>query len=250
MELTKNSGSVKTRFFILSDTHGIKFGKEERCLHRADVAIHCGDLTEESKLEEYRTTLRLLMDIQAPLKLVIAGNHDFTMDIPVFREKVAQAWPPLDSALVTKAYGHEGEARQLFEDARSAGIIFLDEGNHQFTLENGAKLTVYASPYTPSFGDWGFQFPSSQGHVFNMSKGVDLAMTHGHRLQTEGWMSGSFWSDYSSSTTTALLWPYPRRLGCKNGHLARTADGETVTFHRYRQRKVDDHREIVRLSTF
>ena len=179
MEFTTNSDFVKTRFFILSDTHGIEFGREEISSHYADVAIHCGDLTEESKLEEYRATLRLLMDIQAPLKLVIAGNHDFTMDIPVFKEKVAHARPALDPDLVRKVYGAFGEARQLFEDAKSTGIIFLEEGSHLFTLENGAALAVYASPYTPSLGDWGFQFHPSQGHNFEILKGVDLVITHG-----------------------------------------------------------------------
>ena len=179
MEPKTKSDFVKTRFFILSDTHGIEIGRGERPSHYADVAIHCGDLTEESKLEEYRATLRLLMDIQAPLKLVIAGNHDFTMDLPAFREKVAHAWPPLDLDLVRKVYGDYGEARQLFEEARSAGIIFLDEGSHQFTLENGTILAVYASPYTPSLGDWGFQYHPSQGHNFEILKGVDLVITHG-----------------------------------------------------------------------
>ncbi len=179
MQLTTRSGQVKTRLLILSDTHGVDFEPGDKPFHRADVAIHCGDLTEESKLEEYRATLRLLMDIQAPLKLIIAGNHDFTLDIPVFEEKVAQVQPSLDPALVKKVYGGNGEARQLFEDARSAGIIFLDEGSHRFTLKNGAELTVYASPYTPSISDWGFRYHPNEGHDFDIPEGVDLVMTHG-----------------------------------------------------------------------
>ena len=179
MESTKHSTSVKTRFLILSDTHGMEFRPEHRPFQHADVAIHCGDLTEESKLEEYRASIRLLKDIHAPLKLVIAGNHDFTMDVPAFRKKVADARPPLDPDLVRKVYGDYGNARQMFEDARAAGIIFLDGGSHQFTLENGAVLTVYASPWTPSLGDWGFQYPPGQGHNFEITKGIDLVITHG-----------------------------------------------------------------------
>ena len=57
MESSTTSHPVKTRFFIISDTHGIEFGREERFPHNVDVAIHCGDLTEESKLGEYRATL-------------------------------------------------------------------------------------------------------------------------------------------------------------------------------------------------
>lgn len=179
MEFTKHSASVKTRFLILSDTHGTEFGSENRPLQHADVAVHCGDLTEESKLDEYRASMRPLKEIHAPLKLVIAGNHDFTMDTPIFRKKVADARPALDADLVKKVYGDYGEARRIFEDASAAGIIFLDEGSHQFTLHNGAVLTVYASPWTPSLGDGGFQYPPAQGHNFEIMKGVDLVMTHG-----------------------------------------------------------------------
>lgn len=171
--------SVKTRLLILSDTHGMEFGPNERPCQQADVAVHCGDLTEESKLEEFRASIRLLKEINAPLKLVIAGNHDFTMDTPAFRKKVAEARPVLDPSLVREVYGDYGEARQIFEDAKTAGIVFLDEGYHQFVLENGAKLTVYASPWTPSLGHWGFQYPPTQGHNFAISEGLDLVITHG-----------------------------------------------------------------------
>jgi predicted MPP superfamily phosphohydrolase len=145
-ELATVLPSIKTRFLIISDTHGMEFSPEEKPLKRADVAIHCGDLTDGSTLDEFRTTIRLLKDIDAPLKLVIAGNHDFTMDIPTFEKMVAEVTPPLAPDLVVKEYGAHGEARQLFEEIKDAGFVFLDEGNHYLTLKNGALLTIYASP--------------------------------------------------------------------------------------------------------
>ena len=179
MNPNKHSAFVKTRFLILSDTHGIEFRSEDIPSQHADVAIHCGDLTEESKLEEYEASIRLLKDLHASLKLVIAGNHDFTMDIPNFRKKIADAGPSLDPDLVRKVYGDYGSARQMFEDARAAGIIFLDEGTHHFALENGAILSVYASPWTPSFGNSGFQYAPRDGHNFEIAEGTDLVITHG-----------------------------------------------------------------------
>ena len=170
---------IKTRLLILSDTHGMAFKPEERPLQHADVAIHCGDLTDGSRLEEFRTATNLLKDLNAPLKLAIAGNHDFTMDFDAFEKMVAEATPPLDPELVTKEYGSLGEARQLFEQAKEAGIVFLDEGTHRFTLDNGALLIVYASPYTPVLGSWGFQYHPERGHDFSIEEGVDVAITHG-----------------------------------------------------------------------
>jgi Icc-related predicted phosphoesterase len=170
---------IKTRLLIISDTHGTDFSPADKPLQSADVAIHCGDLTDGSKLEEFRTAIKLLKDINARLKLVIAGNHDFTMDIPAFEKKVAEVMPPLEPELVAKEYGAPGEARQLFEEARDAGVVFLIEGTHQISLENGALLNVYASPYTPALGAWGFQYHPERGHDFSIERGVDVVITHG-----------------------------------------------------------------------
>lgn len=169
--------NVKTQVLILSDTHGKDFAVDG--LPTCDVVIHCGDLTDGSKLQEFRTTLHNLNLIEAPLKLVIAGNHDFTMDLPAFERKVADASQPLDPELVAREYGIPGQAKKLFDDGKDAGIIFLDEGTHHFTLANGAQLSVYASPYTPSMGQWGFQYHPNKGHDFKISKGIDVAITHG-----------------------------------------------------------------------
>lgn len=173
--------NIKTRFLVLSDTHGLDHFPNSISAQRADVAIHCGDLTTESKIDEYQASLRLLRAIDAPLKLVIAGNHDFTLDTPAFQKKLAEARPPLDPQLVAKTYGDYGDARKLFSeqnDRHGADITFLDEGAHYFKLQNGALLSVYASPYTPSLGDWGFQYHPAHGHDFSIPQ-VDVVMTHG-----------------------------------------------------------------------
>lgn len=185
-KMTQNNATsttnIKTRFLICSDTHGIDClpGFIPSAKQHADVVIHCGDLTTQSQLHEYKASIRLLQAINAPLKLVIAGNHDFTMDIPMFHKKVAEA-QSLERELVEQTYGYDGEARRLFE---GTGITFLDEGVHSFNLQNGALLTVYASPYTPSLGDWGFQYHPDEGHDFMFgndsgSNPVDVVMTHG-----------------------------------------------------------------------
>ncbi|KAM0469854.1 hypothetical protein ACHAPX_010239 [Trichoderma viride] len=147
-----------------------------------DVAIHCGDLTQHSKLDEFRAGLSQMDTINAPLKLIIAGNHDFALDIPVFRQKISEAsrLQALDDALVKKEYGDYGAARELMNEAKDKGIIFLDEGSHRFCLQNGALFKVYASPYTlstASSNEWGFQY--SGNHSFSIDNEIDIAITHG-----------------------------------------------------------------------
>ncbi|KAK5129690.1 hypothetical protein LTR08_002959 [Meristemomyces frigidus] len=166
---------IQTKFLVLSDTHG------EALLAPSvpiDVVIHCGDLTEESKIEEIKASIKLLKEIDAPLKLVIAGNHDFTLDLPAFKKKLADHNPPLDAALVKLEYGDFGEARALLDDAKQAGVVFLDEGTHNFTLANGAALTVYASPYTPSLSEGGFQYKPKDEHEWAIGT-ADVVITHG-----------------------------------------------------------------------
>lgn len=127
--------------------------------------------------------IRLLYDYSRIFKPLSNSSLQGTMILPwtclFSKEKVASARPPLDPELVRKVFGEEGEARQLFEDARSAGVRFLDEGTHHFTLDNGATLSIYASPYTPSLGDWGFQYERHQGHNYDIPQGIDIAITHG-----------------------------------------------------------------------
>ncbi|KAI0437573.1 ser/Thr protein phosphatase family protein [Xylaria telfairii] len=152
--------SVKTRFLVISDTHTSSF--EIKSGVKADVVIHCGDLTDGSKLDEYRRTLQLLRDFDAPLKLVIAGNHDFTLDTPTFRRMLDEASEPLDPDLVQKVYGNYGQARGLFDKAHD--IHFLDEGTHSFSLPSGTFSNRY--------------HPESQ-HQFTIGKDVDVVITHG-----------------------------------------------------------------------
>lgn len=115
------AADVKTRFLIFSDTHGLDSPPDFVSRQYADVAIHCGDLTTESQIEEYKASIRFLRAVNSPLKLVIAGNHDFTMDIPIFQRKATEA-QPLDPHLIQKFYGNYGEVRELFGEEKETGI--------------------------------------------------------------------------------------------------------------------------------
>ncbi|KAI9045266.1 putative metallophosphoesterase domain-containing protein [Aspergillus affinis] len=115
--------------------------------------------------------------------MVIAGNHDFTLDAPVFQEKINDAWrlQSVDPMEIQREHGSPCLIEELFSEAQEFGINFLHEGTNHFTLETSASLTVYASPYTPSlgsWGDWGFQYAVQQGHCFAIGQDVDIVMTH------------------------------------------------------------------------
>lgn len=72
----KNSDLIKARLLIISDIHRMSFSgtNGKKPLQSADVAIHCGHLTDHSKLDDFRQTIKMMRGIQAPFKVVIAGN--------------------------------------------------------------------------------------------------------------------------------------------------------------------------------
>lgn len=115
------------------------------------------------EMNEYHKTLDMLQAIDAPVKLVIAGNHDLSLDrdfVLSHREgDVAGRQPKLSEA---EAEARWKEARDIWTSAtgraKQEGITFLDEGTHCIDLANGARLWLYASPYTPEFYDWGFPY--------------------------------------------------------------------------------------------
>lgn len=154
---------IRTRVLILSDTHSAlpDLTKQPNLSYShpfppADVAIHAGDLTSTGKLVEHERALTLLRSLPAPLKIVIPGNHDLTLDTEYCStHPFLYGWrhPHTKADLIS--------ARDLYtdEEANKAGIFYVVEGIHRFALPNGAKLTVYASGYTPEFCDWGFSYP-------------------------------------------------------------------------------------------
>ncbi|EFY89054.1 ser/Thr protein phosphatase family protein [Metarhizium acridum CQMa 102] len=172
---------IKTRILAISDTHAtrphpppapnefeiadlvrVTTGYRDP-LPPADLVLHCGDLTKRSSIPEYETTFSMLRSLNAPLKLVIAGNHDLLLD------------PTYDSDPEVE---QESRAVQdIVQDAQRDGVLYLTEGTYEFALENGALIRVYASQYTPTYGGWAFQYPDH--HDFALPPGIDVAMTHG-----------------------------------------------------------------------
>ncbi|KPI34309.1 Metallophosphoesterase domain-containing protein 1 [Cyphellophora attinorum] len=172
---------IKTRILIISDTHGRCTLKHDLPKEQVDVAIHCGDLTNVSTVREFRNALDLLKQLPAPLKLVILGNHDFSMDGPALQTIIYNRADDVPLSFWNQVYGTPEMIQGLFEDHKTDdNIHLLDEGTYVFNLQNGAQLKVYASQYTPAWGgDWGFQYHPDKAYNFAIEPNTDIAITHG-----------------------------------------------------------------------
>lgn len=136
--------TVKTRFCILSDTHNQAPKTESSTqyayrqpLPTADVLLHAGDLTMTGRVMEYQQIIDMLAAADAELKIVIAGNHDITLDESFYKSIGKTLYHPNSPENVD-------EVKEMWTGtkARQAGIIYLEEGTRTFILNNGAKLTV------------------------------------------------------------------------------------------------------------
>lgn len=187
---------VKTRICMISDTHTntpkpatSQDYAFRNPLPKADILIHAGDLTKVGYHAEHETTIDMLKAADAELKLVIAGNHDITLDeehftsFGYFRQRrisledlaeqrsfdddeqtISRTLREGDSPPFEQLKDYARRAKDLYTNqaAWDSGIRYLEEGTHCFTLSNGASFTLYASPYQPEFFRWAFAYPRTE----------------------------------------------------------------------------------------
>ncbi|KAL8678823.1 MAG: hypothetical protein Q9186_004847 [Xanthomendoza sp. 1 TL-2023] len=185
---SQDTKTVKTRFCIISDTHTAELWPLGDTSHAyrdplpsADVLLHAGDITNFGYIHEYETMVDLLSQADAELKIVIAGNHDVTLDEEYY-----------ESTGKRRFHRNIGEdltvIKELWtgEKARKAGIVYLEEGIRMFTLTNGARFTIYTSPYQPEFCNWAFPYYRNEDRFNPGAKNpipdwphIDIMLTHG-----------------------------------------------------------------------
>ncbi|KAF1925342.1 uncharacterized protein M421DRAFT_399951 [Didymella exigua CBS 183.55] len=144
-----------TRTFIISDLHNKWPYSSENPALKVDVFIHCGDLTQYGGPPSFQRAINSIKTVDAEVKLVIAGNHNIDID---------QAW--------------------LDEFAE-------DEDDVEIGAKYEISFTVYATPYTPKFGEFAFLYGDGEDRfnegLSTMSKGVDIVISHGCSAATVNW---------------------------------------------------------------
>ncbi len=120
IETMATSGeSNRTRIVCVSDTHA----RHHFALPAGDILVHAGDFSmtgEQTDIENFIKWLQSLT--QYRLKIIIAGNHDLTLE-PEFYEKSWQRWHP------RKKQNYE-QIGHLIRDpslATDYGIIYLEQ---------------------------------------------------------------------------------------------------------------------------
>ncbi|KLU80989.1 Ser/Thr protein phosphatase [Magnaporthiopsis poae ATCC 64411] len=138
----------RTRFVCVSDTHNHAVK-----LPKGDVLIHAGDLTNQGTSSELIKAVQWLEKAEFEAKIVIAGNHDVTLDADFYKEygiyfhNQRPESPP--------------ECLDLLESSPS--IIYLAHSAVKVRLGSSSgphtEFTVFGSPYSPRDGLWAFSYP-------------------------------------------------------------------------------------------
>lgn len=133
------------KIVCISDTHELH--RRLPPLPEGDVLIHAGDLTGNGKLPALYDAARWLRSQPHKYKIVIAGNHDLTLESD----------PEI--------------AREIFHD-----LIYLNKTAHMME-----GLKVYGTPWSPAFCDWAFNATPRQQelHAAAIPANTDILISHG-----------------------------------------------------------------------
>ncbi|CAM1502784.1 Fc.00g075600.m01.CDS01 [Cosmosporella sp. VM-42] len=141
----------RTRIVCISDTHNCTVK-----LPKGDVLIHAGDLTNQGSYSELSKTVAWLEQADFEAKIVIAGNHDITLDETFYSEH---------GLYFHNQHPHSpSDCLALFTSSPS--ITYLSHSSTTIQLRSPAgphtQFTVFGSPYSPSHGLWAFYYDAPQ----------------------------------------------------------------------------------------
>jgi len=164
------------RFVCLSDTHSAVEASPQFIVPQGDVLLHAGDFTQvghPSKIKEFDSYLGKQSH---KVKVVIAGNHDMTLDDEFVKNRR------------NDLLGRFGISKANFEDVLADNNVPSSREllkNCIYLLDSSINicgLNIYGSPWQPEFGDWGFNLPRGEACLEKWDKipdDTDILMTHG-----------------------------------------------------------------------
>ncbi|KAK4114857.1 Metallo-dependent phosphatase [Canariomyces notabilis] len=218
----------RTRIVCISDTHNSTVR-----LPKGDVLIHAGDLTNQGTYSELSSAVEWLEKAPYEAKIVIAGNHDITLDRVFYSEHGS----------TFHNQNPQDPAKCLSLLTSSPFITYLQHSSATIRLTHpkgpGTEFTIFGSPYSPRHGTWAFSYdradhdpgsnqattmaPSAAELWAAIPQDVDILLTHtppyGH---CDGFLG-------CQELRKALAEVRPRLHVC--GHLHQSRGVERVKWH-------------------
>lgn len=178
----------KLRLVCISDTHSHSPG-EGYILPPGDILLHAGDLTNQGSLPEIQKAVSWLEKADYAVKIVVAGNHDTSLD-QQYALKHPEGWK------VQPDQAQLDECRRLVREAK--GVVYLEHESAEVEVK-GVRLKVFGSPFSPERGkkqNWAFQYPDLEAESLwaAIPPDTDILITHtpsaGHVDASSHWEEG------------------------------------------------------------
>lgn len=207
--------AIRIRIVCISDTHNHAPG-EGFTLPQGDVLIHAGDLTNQGTYAELQKAISWLSKADFPIKVVVAGNHDISLD-PDYSLKHKTGWTVLPTEM-------EACRSLLIENP---DIVYLQHSTAEINLpEKDVSIRIFGSPYSPDRGtqNWAFQYDKHTAETFwdAVPENTDILITHtppkGICDASKHWQEGG-----CSALSTALSRVRPNLHVCGHCHEGRGA---------------------------
>ncbi len=156
------------RVVCISDTHDLH--RSMPALPEGDLLVHTGDFTRKGTVDAIRDFADWFSAQRHAHKVVIAGNHDLTLDAPWY----ARSWPRFHR-------GHK-EADHIARDIMRSmpGVHYLEDSGVELL-----GLHIWGSPVQPEFFDWAFNKYRGRPllrHWAKIPDHTDILLTHGPPL--------------------------------------------------------------------
>ncbi|KAH8117215.1 Metallo-dependent phosphatase-like protein [Phellopilus nigrolimitatus] len=163
-------GKGWSRFVCISDSHSSTYYS----VPPGDVLIHAGDLSSWGTYKYLRKTVDWLTEMPHGHKIIIAGNHDLSLDLNWRRTEEN------DTGLDTEEVDASLELMRS-DYVRDAGIIYLDHQQTEISTPHGTRWKVYGSPAAPFYVPGAFQYASREEANAEWSQiplDVEILLTH------------------------------------------------------------------------
>lgn len=146
-----------------------------------DILIHCGDMTDTGKASEVDSFVKWFASQPHPHKVMIAGNHDITLDEGYYAQKWKRFHPKRCDQL-----HHQERPGGLVPSPASARSLFYHNDSGIIALENSGAcirgLQFWGSPFSAEFCNWSHSVQRG-GAAADLWKqipsGTHVLLTHG-----------------------------------------------------------------------
>ncbi|KAI9891114.1 MAG: hypothetical protein M1814_003313 [Vezdaea aestivalis] len=158
----------RTRIVCISDTHN-----HTPVVPAGDILIHAGDLTNNGSLSELQKAVKWLERLDFEAKVVIAGNHDVSLDPPFLQQY--------------GSYFHNTNPQSSAESIallNQSSVTYLNDSlvTIRLSSKTGPKTqcTIFGSPYSPSRDVWAFGYSPSEAEAqwAKIPLSSDIVVTH------------------------------------------------------------------------